>query len=139
MDRVCVVAATPAWKVPPRLTVALPTNVRDRAVAGSYCKTPALLTVRLRATAAVSMVTVVPVAITASSAAVGVWPHDQVPALLQLPEANEVQVAKGDFGRAGGIGTHSSALCMAASACKVCHSDGSRRTRRPSCSHAVDC
>ena len=40
MDRVCVAAAAPAWKVPPTETVALPPSVNERAVVGSYCKTP---------------------------------------------------------------------------------------------------
>src|SRR5260221_7828587 len=136
MDRVCVAAATPAWKVPPRLTVALPPSVNDRAVAGSYCNVPPLLTVRLRATAAVSMVTIEAVAMTASSAAVGTWPHDQVPGLLQLPVANEVQVTLGYFGGAGGIGAHSSALCIANPACPP---QASRRPAPPRCNHGPVC
>src|ERR1041385_262529 len=139
MDRVCTTAAPKDWKMPPRLTVAFPPSVNDRAVVGSYCKMPPLLTVTLRATAVVSIVTVVPVAITASSAEVGTCPHDQIPGLLQLPEVVEVQVTRGFFGRAGGIGTHSSALCIAACACHACHSEESRRTGRPSCCHTVPC
>src|SRR5258708_36849258 len=111
MDRGCVAGATPGGKVPPRLTVALPPSVNDRAVAGSYCNVPPLLTVRLRATAAVSMVTIEAVAMTASSAAVGTWPHDQGPGLLPLPVANEGQVTLGNFGRAGGLGAPSTAPC----------------------------
>src|ERR1043166_7829704 len=62
-----------AWKVPLNATVTLAPTVSDRATAGSYCNTPETPwpTVRLLATAAVSMVTVWPLSMTTSSAAVG--------------------------------------------------------------------
>ena len=82
-----------AWKIP--FTVALPPKVSDRTNAGSYCKTPPPSTVRLRATAAVSIVTAWPLAMTASSEAVGTKPHDQIPGLLQLPDAVDVHVTRG--------------------------------------------
>src|SRR5262249_53320960 len=127
-----------AGKVPPVETVALPPNVRDRAVVGSYCNTPETPwpTVRLLATAAVSMVTVWPLAMTTSSAAVGTNPHDQVPGLLQLPVPSEVQVTRGYFGGAGGIGAHSSARCIAMAACPT---EGSRGLRPCCCSHDAVC
>ena len=112
MDRLwlLITPAGLAWNVPLLLTVTLPPTVNDRAVAGSYCKTPEAPwpTVRLRATAAVSIVTVVLLAITASSAAVGTKPHDQIPGLLQRPEAVEVHVTRGIFGGASGAGCRSS-------------------------------
>src|SRR5262249_42461069 len=49
-------------------------------------------------------------AITASSAAVGTWPHDQIPELLQLPDAVEVQVTRGIFGFAARAGAHSKGI-----------------------------
>src|SRR5262245_19273923 len=113
MERVCavIVPAGFAWKMAPTATVALPPSTSDRAVVGSYCRTPEAPwpTVRLRATAAVSIVTVVPLAMTTSSAAVGTKPHDQIPRLLQRPVAVEVHVTRGTFGGAGGTNSHASA------------------------------
>src|SRR5437867_4122102 len=139
MDSVWVLMTlTLAQKAPPNEIVTLPPTVIERAAAGSYCNIPEVPwpTVRLRATAAVSIVTVWPLAIMASSAAVGTKPHDQVPGLLQLPEPNEVQVTRGYFGRAGGIGAHSSARCIAAAAC---HAEASPRPAPPRWSQGAVC
>src|SRR4029453_6230862 len=103
----------------PTATVALPPTVNDRAGVGSYCRTPEAPwpTVRLSATAAVSIVTVCPLAITASSAAVGTKPDDQIPGLLQLPDAVEVHVTRGIFGGAMGVNCHSSGSNWPACGC----------------------
>src|SRR5438477_11644984 len=53
------------------------------------------------------MVTVWPLAIVTSSAAVGTKPHDQMAGLPQLPEAIEVQRTRGFCRRACAVGTHS--------------------------------
>src|SRR5437764_15214408 len=102
IDRACVVTAPAglAWKMPPAATVTLLPTVSVRAVAASNCNTPEVPcpTVRLRATAAVSTVTVWPLAMVASSAAVGTKPQLHIPALLQLPLPVEVQRARGALG-----------------------------------------
>src|SRR5262245_25521554 len=85
-DTTCPVWApfSPDWKVPPPATLRSPPRVRVLAVISSYCRMPVLPTIRLSATAAVSMITVQPVPIVTLSAAVGT-PPDHVPGELQLP------------------------------------------------------
>ena len=73
------------WRVPPDATVTLPFAVSVRAVASSYWSTPPLATVRLRAEAAASIVTVQPAVIVTLSAPVGTTPPDQVEPELQRP------------------------------------------------------
>ena len=68
-----------------RATVTLPAAVSVRAVASSYWRTPPLITVRSRAAAAVSIVTVQPLPIVTLSAAVGTTPPDHVAPELQSP------------------------------------------------------
>src|SRR5207248_197655 len=93
METTCVVIVPVAadWNVPPLATVRLAPRVRVRATAESHCKTPDefVPTVRLLATAAVSMVTVVPPEIVTLSVARGTAPPDQIAGLLQLPVAME--------------------------------------------------
>ncbi len=73
------------WRAPPDATVMLPFAVSVRAIASSYWSTPPLTTVRLRAEAAVSIVTVQPFVIVTLSAPVGTTPPDHVEPELQSP------------------------------------------------------
>src|SRR6478609_8806532 len=92
---VAIVPVGFAWKRAPLATVTLLPTVNVWAFAGSYCRTPDVPCpmVTLSATADVSTVTVVPLAMIAASAAVGTKPQLQVPALLQLPEPVDVHRA----------------------------------------------
>ena len=100
-DSMWPVCAPPAAdrKVP--ATVALPPRVSVRAVVSSNSRVPPAVTMRSRATAAVSIVTVQPVVIATLSAAVGTAPPDHVAPELQLPPgATHVMSARGAFGAA---------------------------------------
>src|SRR5689334_11916788 len=91
--------------VPPLAIVTLPPTVSVRIVVASNCRIPEVPwpTVTLRATAAVSTVTVAPSAMVTSSAAVGTTPPTQVAVLLQRPPAPvETMTAAGAWGRAAG-------------------------------------
>ena len=78
------------WNVPPACTLTFEPTVSVRAVVCSYWRTPPEATVSEKAMAAVSIVTVFPVAIVTASPAPGTPAGDQVPGALQRPVPAEV-------------------------------------------------